>query len=268
MALTRVLGILIVLLTTASCVSPANVAVSTLDERTVPLQPAVPMNPVQDFENIIQGGTDVASFTVVGTARVRATSAILHTRFSSREPPQPIGSTAQITVSDASPIVSALLNDGVPARAITMSQRVSAPDHPSAIPGIVDIDVALQSTDPDFIRSLGKTISDAEGYPVYHAFSDVTFRVADCTELLSEARHAALVEARAQAVQAVPGPHPKLGPIVYVRELTLTVTEGSCASMSPTANSTLVYRNGDFERANGGYVIATSRLSMGFQLLP
>ncbi len=268
MPLARVLSIIVVLLTAGSCVSRADVAVTTIDERTAPLQPTIRANPEQDFDNILHGGADIASFAVVVTARARATSAILHTEFTSREPSRPTAPDAQVTIADAAPIIAALLKSGISQRAITTSQRVSAPNHQTAIPGAVDITVALQNADPDYIRSLGKVIDEAKGYPVYHAFSDVTFRVDDCTQLLAQARRAALDEARAQAARAVPGPHPRLGPLVSVREIGLTITEGSCGDMSPMGASTPVYRNGDFERANGGYVVATSRLSVGFQLLP
>ena len=250
----------------AACVSRADTPVATIDERETAY--AAPLYSRGNTNDIFGDSVDVASFTVAATATARASSAVLHTRLTSREPTGSLSPTAVVTIDDAEPIVDAIVKTGVRRTAITLHQVLSAPDHQSAIPGAVDIDVSLTNTAPEYIRSLGKTISDADGYPIYHAFSDVTFRVDDCVSLLNRARQAAFRQALAAATRAVPGPHPHLGPIVAVREQTLSLTEGTCGTTSDPVNSTPVYRNGNFETANGGNVVAASRLTVGYRLLP
>lgn len=268
MPLARTFAMLLLIAAVASCISRADVPVNEVDERAVPTGVMARAEAPQKFNTILDNSDDIAWFTATATTRAKATSANLHTRFSSREPSGPSSPGSEVTVTDAAPIIAALLKSGIPERTIRISQHISVPDHESSIPGVVDIDVSLRNTDPSYVRSLGKAINDADGYPVYHAFSDVTFRIDDCTSLFARARQAAFDGARAQAARAAQRLHSKLGPIANVHEVSLAVTEGSCGSMSPTAGSTPVYRNGQFEIANGGYVTATARLSAAFRLGP
>lgn len=233
-------------------------------EQQVPWVGPAPTYPSPHPTSLIIHDDRLVAFQAIGSAREAAASAMLHSELSARAVPPDRDPSNTVNAANAEGIVTALVRAGVEARRIFLVQTESAIIDSQRKPGSVQIYVTLDHPTASHVRELGKVINDASGYPAYHAFSDIVYRVNHCNSLLARARAKALRDASAQAHAAVPGPHPRLGPIADVSEDEMLVSSGSCGDSSGAQQ--VVYRK--MEDPAAGYVVVTDKLSVAFPLIP
>jgi len=242
-------------------VDPA-IHVTTINEQSMPTeQPhGVPIVETGDRRNMISGYAATIVENASGTARVPADSAVLHTVFSARSLSGPMRA---ITDDDALPILKALQDAGVDRGRITLKLvPEDYPDPRTTVRGNVDISLPVNPPSAARAEELADVIGRAERYPLYHAFSDVTYGVRDCSAVSDSARRDAFKNARDAIAQSLSGRD--LGRLISITDENARIG-GRCGSdQSQPAEHQLAGRVG--KDPDAGYVTSYDTLTVEYAL--
>jgi len=226
------------------------------------LAPRPEPSPVDGF--VFDGQT----LSVEGSAEVLADPdvAYFHTELSARDVPMRFSQPMQL--ADAAPIVRALVAAGIPGASIHQALRDdpyrSGPSQ-AGRPGAIDITFTVVHPSGPGIRRLGEVISQASGYPAFHAFSDAVYARANCDEAYAAVIREALTNAHRVAVAQIAMSGRRVGTTLGVEQLTLNERQGLCGLGSTIGPQQLVFRN--VEPADAGKVVVSSTLRVTFEIL-